>query len=111
MQGSALKPPWPEENTIQLCRTLDIVKEMNVNIYLESNFLDEFGVGDEYDGQRNSEAKGVDEDYVPGMCEYISICEYYSDMCENNSDVISDYGVPHVSLQGRFGPNNTAAEF
>ena len=84
---------------------------MNVNIYLESNFLDEFGVGDEYDGQRNSEAKGVDEDYVPGMCEYISMYEYYSDMCENNSDVISDYGVPHVSLQGRFGPNNAAAEF
>ena len=38
-----------------------------MNIYLESNFLDEFGVADEYDGQRNSEAKGVDEDYVPGM--------------------------------------------
>ena len=75
LQGSALTPPWPEENTIQLCRTLDIVKEMNMNIYLESNFLDEFGVGDEYDGQRNSEAKGVDEDYVPGMCEYINMCE------------------------------------
>ena len=59
-----------------------------MNIYLESNFLDEFGVGDEYDGQRNSEAKGVDEDYVPGMCEYISMCEYYSDMCENKGSSI-----------------------
>ena len=48
---------------------------------------------------------------VWGLWEYISMCEYYSDMCENNSDVISDYGVPHVSLQGRFGPNNAAAEF
>ena len=71
---------WRKHNSkeiAQLCRTLDIVKEMDMNIYLESNFLDEFGVGDEYDGQRNSEAKGVDEDYVPGMCEYISMCEYY----------------------------------
>ena len=49
--------------------------------YLQSNSLDELGVGDDDDGDRDGEAEGVDED-----------------------------DVPHVRVQGRLGPDNTTAE-
>ena len=49
-------------------------------IYLQSNSLDELGVGDDDDGDRDGEAEGVDED-----------------------------DVPHVGVQGGLGPDNTTA--
>ena len=49
--------------------------------YLQSNCLDELGVGNDDDGDRDGEAEGVDED-----------------------------DVPHVGVQGGLGPDNTTAE-
>ena len=48
--------------------------------YLQSNCLDELGVGDDDDGDGDGEAEGVDED-----------------------------DVPHVGVQGGLGPDNTTA--
>ena len=66
---------------IQKCLDENQISLQQGLIYLQSNSLDELGVGDDDDGDGDGETEGVDED-----------------------------DVPHVSVQGGFGPDNTTAE-